>query len=140
MVKYFYQGKLEPTDVQEFLAREKALHNARTRENSEQEIVFLGSSADAGIVENASVLIQDLKSQTGHLTIETAHAYQAVFLRLSEMRIIDNKSWQHRTIYRVSTLEVFDFCSMIFNAKYSCFRLLGCIDMFFTILKKQNQN
>lgn len=103
LVKYFYQGKLEAADVQEFLARERALHHVQTKENvAEQEVVYLGSNIGTNIAENSSLLLKELKLQSGHLLEESADAYNAIFLRLSEMRIADNKSWQHRTIYRVS--------------------------------------
>ncbi|KAI7893343.1 uncharacterized protein EV154DRAFT_501727 [Mucor mucedo] len=103
LVKYFYQGKLEAADVQEFLARERALHHVQTKDNvAEQEVVFLENSTDAVIAENSSLLSKELKLQSGYLSEESANAYNAIFLRLSEMRIADNKSWQHRTIYRIA--------------------------------------
>lgn len=126
LVKYFHQGKLEAIDVHELLASERALHNVQPMEDgTEQEVVFLGSSTDNSIAEKSSLLLQELKPQTCHLPLETARAYNAVFLRLSEMRITDNKSWQHRTIYRVSKI-VAIFITIIFNIQYFH---LDCLDV-----------
>lgn len=142
MVKYFYQGKLEAADVQEFLARERALHNVQTKDNvAEQEVVFLGNSTDAGIAENSSLLSKELKLQSGYLSEESANAYNAIFLRLSEMRIADNKSWQHRTIYRVSHSPASSLHIVVLTLNcFHNFRLHGCIIISIKILKKQSLN
>lgn len=101
LVKYLHDGKLEAKDVLELLANEKALHKSPlTVQDSDPDIVFVGTGAD---ITN-STISQELLSQSTHLSGETAHAYNAVFERLLEIRGVDSKNWQHRAIYRVKLL------------------------------------
>lgn len=87
----------------ELLANERALHQSPIiNEDADQEVVILGSTLDLKNTEKSSALLQELQSQSSHLPIETANAYNLIFQRLSEIRGIDSKNWQHRAIYRVS--------------------------------------
>jgi hypothetical protein len=94
---------LEAKDVIELLENEKALHKSpNTEEEADQEVMILGSSSDIKNAGKSSAVLQELLSQLSHLPIETANAYNLVFQRLSEIRGVDSKNWQHRAIYRVS--------------------------------------
>lgn len=83
----------------ELLAIEKAVHkNPVTVQDPDQDVIFVGTSTD---IANSATLPR-LPPQSAHLPLETAHAYNAVFQRLLEIRGVDSKSWQHRAIYRVN--------------------------------------
>jgi hypothetical protein len=101
LVKYFYQGKLQPEDVGDLLAAESILHKNPTNE-ADQDIIFLGSNNDRTFAEKSSSLFEELNQHVGHLHADCALMYNAIFVKLSEMRVNDNKNSQHRTIYRVS--------------------------------------
>lgn len=101
LVKYFYQGKLQTKDVAELLAAESALYKDPLNA-ADQDIIFLGSSNDRTFAEKSSTLLEELNQHTGYLPADCALMYNAIFIKLSEMRVNDSKNSQHRTIYRVS--------------------------------------
>jgi hypothetical protein len=113
-----YEGKIEAQDVEEFLGREKLLHQPPPSSSTaaavapttttapitaemelDQEVVYMGTSHE----EKSSALLEELQTYTTHLPSDTAHAYNAVFQRLEEIRALDKKSAHHRPIYRVGT-------------------------------------
>lgn len=122
LAKYLYAGKIEPKDVEEFLAREKLLHQPASassvaggtggtvaattametqNEAEQQEMISLSNN---GPEASTSALMEELQLYSTHLPAETAHAYNAVFQRLEEIRVADKKSTHHRPFYRVSTI------------------------------------
>ncbi|KAI9260891.1 hypothetical protein EDC94DRAFT_610142 [Helicostylum pulchrum] len=101
LVKYFYQGKLQTKDVEELLAAESLLHK-NPHNAADQDIIFLGSSNDRTFADKCSTLFEELDQQTGHLPADCALMYNAIFIKLSEMRVNDSKNSQHRTIYRMA--------------------------------------
>lgn len=105
LVKYLYAGKLDAKSVTKFLANERDLQNSSTDQDANQEVIYLGSNVDHSSSDQVSpnnLLLTELNQQTAHLPVDTAKAYNAILLRLTDIKTEDVKGWHHRPVYRVS--------------------------------------
>lgn len=103
--------------MEELLAAESLLRKNPPNE-ADQDILFLGSSNDRTFAEKCSSLKEELGRQTRHLPADSALMYNAIFIKLSEMRVNDSKNSQHRTIYRVSGKKNPGFIVVLTNLDY----------------------
>jgi hypothetical protein len=105
-VKYLYAGKLDAKSVIEFLDKERELQKKSIDNNTDQEVVYLGSnvvdnSTHDQAASSSNLLMSELSQKTTHLPTDTANAYNAIFKRITDIKAADNKGWHHRPVYRV---------------------------------------
>jgi hypothetical protein len=108
-VKDLYHGRLDPRSVEGLL---NEISHKKLGTSSDYDVVA-SSSAEAANGESNNQILKELHQYTQHLPIETANAYNMIFIRITDIKNADAKGWQHRPVYRVSFSQRF-FC-LFFN-------------------------